>query len=391
LLITVLAIATGALVANMYYAQPIIGTIGPAIGVTPELAGSITSLTQVGYGVGLFFLVPLADLVENKRLVLVTLALAAIALLACGVLRAAGPFFAASFALGLASSSANVLLPFVAHLVPEARRGRVVGNVMAGVLTGIMLARPLALFLAGSFGWRSVFWWSTALITLVGLLLAWLMPQHRPEIGLRYSQILSTMLGIFRRSGTLQRRATYQLLMFGAFNMFWTAVPLMLHAQFGLNEREIGLFALAGAGGALAAPFAGRLADRGLFRIATIGATGVFGIAFAAAGWMTGLVGLFALAIFAVLIDGAVQTTQVMSQRLVFGVPPAMRGRVNAIYTTCLFGGGAIGSTTATVLYHRGGWEAVTALGTLIGMGVLAACLAERGPLKPIYSPKRLT
>ncbi len=156
-LIAVLAIATGALVANLYYAQPLIRSIGPEIGVSPDLAGSVTSITQIGYGIGLFMLVSLADLVENKRLVLTTLACTTIGLIGAALSTSLVPFFMASFLVGFCSTGAQVLLPFVAYLVPEARRGRVLGNVMACVLTGIMLARPVSLFIAASFGWRSVF------------------------------------------------------------------------------------------------------------------------------------------------------------------------------------------------------------------------------------------
>ena len=136
-------------------------------------------------------------------------------------------------------------------------------------------------------------------------------------------------------------------------------------------------------------PFAGRLADRGLSRATTACAMAILGLAFAASAWVAGLTGLLVLGVLALLIDGAVQTNQVVSQRLVFAVPTAMRGRVNASYMTCLFVGGAIGSTTGTVLYHRGGWWAVAALGAPIGAGLLAIFLAERGPTEPIHAPER--
>ena len=156
--------ATGALVANLYYAQPLLAVIGPDIGVSPELAGSVVSVTQIGYGVGLFLLVSLADLVENRKLVLVTLAITALGLVGMATSTAPAPFFVAAFVIGLCSTGAQVLIPLMAHLTPPERRGRVVGNVMAGLLTGIMLARPLSLFIAASFGWRAVFWLSTVLM-----------------------------------------------------------------------------------------------------------------------------------------------------------------------------------------------------------------------------------
>ncbi|MFZ1430314.1 MAG: MFS transporter [Geminicoccaceae bacterium] len=366
-LITTLSIATGTLVANLYYAQPLVATIGPEIGVTPDLAGSVVSVTQIGYGVGLFLLVSLADLVENRKLVLVTLAITALGLVGMATATSATPFFLASFVIGLCSTGAQVLIPLVAHLTPPEQRGRVVGNVMAGLLTGIMLARPVALFMAASFGWRAVFWSSALLMVGIGLGLALMMPRYQPRGGMHYGRILISMAGLLRDIPFLRWRAAYQALLFGAFNMFWTAVPLMLAERFDLSERGIGLFALAGAGGALAAPVAGRLADRGLSSITTAGAMIAVGVAFLATSWAASAVFLSALVVLAVIIDAAVQANQVVSQRVIFSVPADIRGRVNALYMTITFGGGALGSLLGTMTYHGGGWTMTAIAGGLIG------------------------
>ncbi|MDQ0395511.1 MFS transporter [Labrys monachus] len=376
-LVTVISIATGALVANLYYAQPLIASIAPEIGIRPDLAGSVVGVTQIGYGVGLFLLVSLADLVENRRLVLTTLSLTICGLVGVAVSTAALPFFAASFLIGLCSTGAQVLLPFVAHLVPQERRGRVVGNIMAGVLTGIMLARPASLFIAASFGWRTVFWCSAGLMAAIGILLSRLMPRHAPRGGMHYGQVLLSMAGLFRDMPVLRRRALYQALMFAGFNMFWTAAPLMLAARFGLGEHAVGLFALAGAGGALAAPVAGRLADRGLIRPATAGAMAALGLAFYATGPAVAAMALAPLVVLTLLIDAAVQTNQVVSQRIIFSVPSEIRGRVNAIYMTINFMGGAAGSILGALTYHRGGWTMTADAGAALGLLLLALFAAE--------------
>ena len=269
-LLVVIAIATGALAANLYYAQPLIAHIAPEIGIRPDLAGTVVSVTQIGYGLGLFFLVSLADLVENKRLVMFAMAGTVVALVGAGLSTVAPLFFLASLVVGLSSTAAQVLVPFASHLVPEAQRGRTVGNVMAGLLTGILLARPAALFISAAFGWRSVFWISAGLMVLIAILLAVMMPRRQPPGGLSYGRILASMVGLVRDIPILRRRAAYQALMFAGFNLFWTAAPIMLAQRFGLSEQGIALFALAGAGGALAAPIVGRLADRGLSRLCTI-------------------------------------------------------------------------------------------------------------------------
>ena len=377
-LIPVLTLAAGALVANLYYAQPLVARIGPAIGISGNIAGSIVSMTQIGYGIGLFFIVSLADLVENKRLVLMTVCLTAVGLV--GAATATGPaaFFVASLIVGVCSTGAQVILPFLAHLVPLDRRGRVVGKVMAGVLTGIMLARPVALFVSAALGWRAIFWISAVLMVLIGLALGRMMPTYKPVSREPYGRILSSMLVILRTMPAVRWRAAYQALMFCAFNMFWTAVPLFLVDRFHLGEPGIGLFALAGCGGALAAPVAGRLADSGYSRGATIGAVLILNLSFFASCWTAaGTAALAGLTVLAVLIDAAVQANQVIGQRVIFGVSAEHRGRVNAIYMTCLFAGAAAGSMLGTATYHRGGWIATGGTGVAIGTLLLALVVVE--------------
>lgn len=372
MLVTVFAIAAGALVANLYYAQPLIDQIGKEIDIKPDLAGSISSVTQIGYGVGLFLLVSLADLVENKRLVLTLLTLTTAGLVAAAVSTTAFPFFVASFVVGVCSTAAQVLLPFIAHLVPEAKRGRIVGNVMAGVLTGIMLARPTALFISANFGWRAVFWFSAALMIVIASTLFRIMPRHRPAAGVHYFHILQSMVRLFRSMPVLRERALYQALMFTAFNMFWTAAPIMLADHFGMSQGNIALFALAGAGGALAAPIAGRFADSGYTRTMTIGAMSVLAASCLVAGLAVAWQWLAVLVVVTILFDAAIQTNQITSQRIIFSAPQEVRGRVNAIYMTINFIGGAFGSVLGTITLHWGGWAMTASVGAAIGILLLA-------------------
>jgi len=381
-LIFVLALATGALVANLYYAQPLVAQIAPAIGVEPDLAGSVVSVTQLGYGLGLFLLVSLADLIENRKLVLVTLTGTIVGLCGMAASTALVPFLISSFLVGLCSTAAQMLLPLTAQLVPAERRGQVIGNVMAGLLTGIMLARPISLFIAASFGWRTVFWCSAVLMAAIGLILARALPRYRPAGGMGYGRVLASMTGLLRDLPPVRWRALYQMLLFAGFNMFWTAVPLALAERFGLGGHGIGLFALAGAGGALAAPIAGRLADRGLTHIATAAAMAVFGLAFYATGWAMAAMALAAMVVLTVIFDGTVQINQVVGQRTIFSVPAGVRGRVNAIYMTITFLGGALGSVLGTVTYHRGGWDLTSGVGGAIGLFALLLLAIELRGIK---------
>ena len=378
LLVPVIGVVAASLIANLYYAQPLIAQIARDIGIGPAFAGTLVSMMQLGYGLGLFLLVPLSDLVENRRLVLGAMAAALVALVAITVVRGAAPFFLACLALGLCCSVAQVLLPFLAHLLPRERRAVVVGNVMAGVLAGVMLARPVSLLVSAAWGWRAVFWCSAGLLLITGSLIAALLPTRRPPGGFAYRDMLSSMAGLFRSHHEVRRRAMYQALMFAAFNMFWAAGPIALAERFHLDLYHIALFALAGAGGALATPFGARLSDRGLVRPGTMGSALTMAIALATTIWAVASGALVAFVVLAVLVDAALQVNQTLGRLVIYGVSAEIRGRVNSIYMCSLFVGGAVGSTMASVTYRWGGWSLTAGLGAALAATVFVFAWRDR-------------
>jgi len=383
----VFAVACGAVVANIYLAQPLIGLISPELGMDAGLSGLIVTLTQLGYGAGLLLLGSLADLVENRRLIVLALLGTAAGLVAVAMSDSALTFLAASFVVGFCAVATQVLVPFASHLAPDRTRGRVIGNIMAGLLGGIMLARPFSSFVAAGLGWRAVFWISAAVMLGLAAVLRRALPRRQPQAGVGYGAILSSTLRLMATTPVLQRRTAYQALMFAAFNLFWTAVPLLLSQRFGLTQRGIALFALAGAGGALAAPLAGRLADRGGTWMATGLALGTVTLSFLLAGLLAGWAAtaraLAALAAVAMLLDAAVQANQVVGQRMILGLPARARGRVNSIYMTVVFLGGAAGSALASLSFVHGGWRLTCFCGAVLGLLALALFATERRPVKP--------
>ena len=362
-LIAVFAVACGAMVANLYYAQPLIGLIAPAIGLAPRLAGFTVTLTQLGYGSGLLLIVSLADLVENRRLALVMLSGVVVSLIGVATAQSAPTFLVFSYLTGFCCVGAQILIPFAAHMATDENRGRVVGNIMGGLVTGIMLARPAASFLAASFGWRAIFWVSAVGMVVLGGVLFRMLPERRPRTGLHYGQILMSTVSLLVREPVIRRRAAYQATLFATFHLFWTATPLFLAQRFGFGQRGIALFALAGAGGALAAPIAGRLADRGYIRAGTIGALLSAIVAFLVAGWSGAAGMLIVLGLGAIVLDGATQFNQVISQRVIYAIAPEARGRITSIFMTTVFIGGAIGSSVAPLTFIRGGWLATMLTG----------------------------
>ncbi|MEO1967720.1 MAG: MFS transporter [Sphingomonadaceae bacterium] len=375
LLVTLMAFACGAMVANLYYAQTLIDTIGPQIGLSPGLAGMITTLTQLGYGLGLALLVPLGDLFENRRLTL--LATAGTTLGAVGIALSNGPatFLIASLVTGVCATGAQVLIPLATHLSSEERQGRTIGLLMSGLLTGIMLARPLASFLTELAGWRAIFWLSASLMAATGIALAAKLPSRIPQAKIGYGAIVASMGRLFLEYRELRLRAFYQAVIFAAFNLFWTAAPLVLLHRFGFSQDDVALFALAGAGGALAAPLAGWLGDRGLTWWTTLIAMLLLTGGFAVAGPIAASGAVIAFAVTAVLIDAAVQLNQISGQKIIFALSREARSRVNAVYMTIMFVVGASGSIIGSASYHAGGWSLSAGIGAAMGAAILLVFL----------------
>jgi predicted MFS family arabinose efflux permease len=373
-----LAIGCGLSAANLYYAQPLIGLIAPALDLSNKAASLIVTLTQIGYCLGLVLLVPLGDLVENRTLTFRTLLVAAASLVAASLAPSALPFLAAALCIGIASVVAQMLVPIAAHLAPDATRGRMIGNVMGGLLAGIMLARPVSSLIANFFGWRAVFAASAVAIGLMAVALRALLPVRRPRADHGYFELIGSLWTLLRDTPTLRRRSAYQAALFAAFSLFWTAVPLQLAGPaFGLTQRGIALFAFAGAAGALSAPIVGRIADRGWGRAASIVSMAAVAVAFPIA--LAGAHGsMIALLAGAVLLDAGVQGNQIASQRVIYALGEHARSRLNGLYIALFFVGGAAGSAIASVVFSSAGWGGVCWIGLVFPVIALAMFASER-------------
>jgi predicted MFS family arabinose efflux permease len=374
-LVLLFAFCCGAIVANIYYSQPIIELIAPAVGLSPHGASLVVSLTQIGYALGLFLLVPLADLLENRTLILGTVVLSALSLLGAAFSVRADVFLGISLLIGFSSVAVQMLIPMAAHMAPEAVRGRVVGNIMSGLILGILLARPVASLVADHLGWRAVFIVASGVSIAILALLAFTLPRRQPSHSASYPELLLSMLHLLKRFPALRERALYQALMFGAFSLFWTTVPVELTRVYGLSQTQIALFALVGAIGAIAAPIAGRLADAGHGQAATLLALVLAPVAFVL-GWPGGVI---ALALTGLVLDFAVQMSMVTGQRIIYELDASSRARLNGLYVTSIFIGGALGSAFASSLYEQAGWNGIVALGmALPGLGLVIFLIRSR-------------
>lgn len=353
-LIPLLALACGLTVANLYYSQPLLDLIADAFGVSEGAATVVVTLTQIGYALGLLLLLPLGDLVENRRLTTRLLLGTAASLLVAALAPAYPIFLVFSILIGVTSVVAQILVPFAAHLAPPSQRGAIVGKVMGGLLLGILLARTVSSFIGGLWGWRAIYFISAGLMLALAAVLYRMLPQRLPEHTEGYGSLLRSVLDLARSEPALRRRALCQGLLFGAFSAFWTAIAYELINEHGFGQSQIAIFALIGAGGAAAAPIAGRLADRGYGSWGSGGALLLAALMalLAAAGHRSVIV----LAAAGVLLDFAVQAHQVMSQHEIYALRADARARVNTVFMTTVFTGGAISSALTGALHHRYGW-----------------------------------
>ena len=364
------AIAAGLLAANVYYSQPIAELIAASLGFSSSATGLIVAFTQAGFGIGLFLIVPLGDLMENRRLVLTLTAVTALALLTTAISAAPTAYLASALLVGLGSVAVQVLIPFAAHMAPERVRGRVVGNVMIG----IMLARPASSFATQAMSWHAVFYVSGASMFALALALALALPKREPAATISYLALLRSMGRLALTTPVLQRRALYQACLFGAFSLFWTTVPLLLTQSFHMSEGGVALFALVGGAGAIAAPLAGRAADKGWTESGTAFAILCVAVAilitrFAATG---SSLGIPLLAAAAILLDFGMTANLTLGQRAIFVLGAEYRSRLNGLYMSAFFAGGAVGSTLGGLAFALGGWSLASWIGLALPMLALA-------------------
>ncbi len=365
-MVRLLAISAGLIVANLYYAQTLIGPISAATGLSTEAAGLIVTLTQVGYALGLLFIVPLGDLLENRRLVFTALLATSAALAAAAFSTSALVFLAASLAIGLGSVAAQVLVPFAAHFSREETRGQAVGKVVSGLLLGIMAARPVASLIADYANWNVVFAAASVVTVILAFVLRSKLPQRMPSHQLNYGQLIGSLWMLLASTPVLRRRAAYQAGLFGAFSLFWTVTPLMLEGpRFQLSHTGIAIFALVGMAGAVASPVAGKLADRGHTLYATAAALVLAAASFALPLFQpdSRVLALGLLVVASIVLDMAVAANLVLGQRAIFALNPEVRSRLNGLYIALFFVGGALGSGLGAWVFSQYGWTATLLLG----------------------------
>lgn len=375
-LLLLMAVATGLCAGGNYFNQPLLEAIADALGTTHAAAATTVTIAQVSYATGLLFLVPLGDMVERRTLSVGLMLAAATGQLVSGFAPNIGVLAVGTALTGLFSVAAQVLVPFAATLAAPERRGRAVGTVMSGLLTGILLARSVAGVLAGVGGWSTVYKLSAIAMTVIALALWRTLPVSIPAIRTSYVATLRSVVRLAMRLPRLRSRSVLGALAFASLStLFATMAFLLSEPPHGLDEVEIGLVGFAGVAGAMMAGFAGNLADRGKAHLATGGSAIILALS-----WPVLALGGKSLLWFVVgmlLADLALQGIHVTNQSIIYALAPEARARINSVYMTIYFVGAALGSTLGSIAWATTGWSGVCWLGGALSMATVAVWLYD--------------
>jgi predicted MFS family arabinose efflux permease len=377
-LLVTLAVATGVTAANLYYAQPLLHTIGDRFGASESGTGLIVTGSQVGYAIGLALLVPAGDLFDRRRLVPWLLAGAAVLLGVAAAAPSLAVLIIAATLIGVLVVVTQILVPLAAELAGDGERGRAVGTVMTGLLLGILLARTVSGLIGAVAGWRGVYVVGAVLTAILAVVLRFELPEERPRPHLAYRDMLRSALHLARSEPELRRSAALGSLAFATFSVFWTTIAFLLaDPPFDYSDSAIGLLGLVGAAGALAATAAGRLADRGHTRAGRLLSGALLASSFGLL-WL-GRDSIAWIVVGVVVLDVGVQGTHILNQSTIYEIAPDARSRINAVYMTSYFVGGALGSAAGAFVYDRRGWGGVCVLGAALGVGAVGLAARRSG------------
>ncbi|WP_305926472.1 MFS transporter [Bacillus mycoides] len=360
------ATACGMSVANIYFAQPLLDQLSNEFSINHSIIGVVITITQIFYGLGLLLLVPLGDLLNQRRLIVGQMLLSTTALVIVGTASSSIVLFAGMALVGLLAVVTQTLVAFAATIASPTERGRVVGIVTSGIVIGILLARTFAGILTDVAGWRSVYLFSAALMLLMVFMFLKMLPNVEREVkSLSYPQLIRSVLALFIQERTLRVRSVLAMLIFADFSILWTSLVLPLSTPpIALSHSAIGAFGLVGVAGALAAARAGKLADQGYGQRTTGIALALLLISWLFISYIEQ--SLIALVIGIVLLDLAVQAIHVTNQTMILPLHTEARSRLTAGYMVFYSIGSAGGSIASTQIYVHCGWGGVSLLGASV-------------------------
>ncbi|TWR27162.1 MFS transporter [Mucilaginibacter achroorhodeus] len=376
--IPVMAVAAGVTVANIYYNQPILKDIGQSVQATGAEIGKVSMFAQLGYGLGMFFLIPLGDKVNRKNLILLLSSLLIVALTGFSFATKIYQVYALSLLVGLLATSAQILMPMAATL-DSVNRGKTVGKVFSGILVGILGARVISGLIADWLGWRWVYGISAIMVFMVAIMLKFYLPNVPAKFKGNYGSLLKSALSLIPEFKILRQAALLGFFTFGIFCSFWTTLTFHLSSDpLNYATGTIGLFGLIAIGGAMVAPWFGKLADKGDTHRSLLISVGMI----IASVLLIKVLpySLVALIVAIFFLDIGVQAAQITNFARIYSLDEHAHSRLNTIYMTTYFIGGSAGTYFGLLSWKLGGWDMSTWQMLLWGVIAIVIVMASKSP-----------
>ena len=364
-LLLLLAIITGFSVANLYYLQPLLSEVSISFQVSPTTVGSAAMLTQIGYAIGMLFILPLADIMNKKLLICIVALGAAIILLIIGISNSLWVFLIATLLLGVFSVTPQLIIPLGAELADAQKRGAVIGKIMSGLFIGILLSRTASGFIGEYFGWHMVYFIASGLMLFIVIMVVFYLPNYHNAQSVKYLDLFLSMFQIVKQEKTLRSAALSGGLTFAVFSIFWTTLPFWLASpQYSFGPQVVGIFGLVGVIGVIAAPVVGKMADR-----RSPETTISWAIVIVILSYLCFLLlgkHIFGLVIGVILLDLGIQSCHISNQARIFALSDTASNRINTFYMVSYFCGGAFGSWLGSFCYTHWGWHGVGVSGLVL-------------------------
>ncbi|MBD1577966.1 MFS transporter [Vibrio sp. S11_S32] len=375
-LLFILTFAAGLSVANIYYNQPMIGILAKEFNVSTFAVSFISTLTQAGYALGIFFLSSLGDRIERKTLIIFTMFLLGLTLLLVATSSNLIWLGLSSLIVGILATVTQQIVPLAVNLAEPDKRGKVIGTITGGILLGILLSRAISGIITDYYGWRMMFYIASGVTFLLMLFLWFYLPIIQPNVQIGYKKLLISIFSLFNKFKTLRQAAFIQGLLFSAFLAFWTNISSLFELpSFGLGSTAVGMLSLVGAVGVFSAPIAGRMADKKDPKsVVTISISIVIFSFLLFYIFQNAIIGIISGVI---LLDIAVQFSQVSNQTRIYALDATARSRLNTAFMTTMFLGGSFGSLAGSIGYQFMGWNGVCIYGVIASCGALIISLKK--------------
>lgn len=369
-----MTISSGLIIANNYYNQPLLSMMAKDFGISEAQVSTIPMLTQMGYATGLLIIIPLGDMFRRKRMIQIDFIFIVLALAGMYLSRNVNWLFPLSFIIGFTSVIPQIFIPIAAELSLPEKKTAAVGQVMSGLLIGILLSRVISGFVGIWLGWRVMYLFATITMVMLWVLISWKLPEIYPHYKGSYRQLMQSVWKLARGEKILRLASFRGATGFAAFSAFWTTLVFHLeNPPFFAGSDVAGMFGLVGGIGALAAAFVGKLtiktsSERIIFYSILMMMLG-WGCFYGGATTYTGLVA------GVILIDMGLQSMHVMNQSAIFSINTSASNRINTVYMTSYFIGGSIGTLLAAQAWSVWQWNGVIVVGTVFTLLTLLAHL----------------